>query len=147
MFRTSLAFALIAFAAVAAPAQSSPSPAPQAAAAAPHAVVPAKEDLLITAAAKTFYAQIRDGKVDRTKLGPELNSAMSEDTTQLIGSQLAALGPPKWEYVGYLDTATHGRAHVYNLTFADAAFRLLYGAKDGIVNVFALSPRAVAAKP
>jgi hypothetical protein len=87
------------------------------------------ENPAVTTAAKTFYSELLVGKVDRSKMSAELNTALPDSTLQTLSQQLTALGPPTWQYFQQISGA-NGSASVYKLTYATTALYLTFGISD-----------------
>jgi hypothetical protein len=98
------------------------------------------EDTETTELAKSFYSELVIGKVDRSKLSPELSQALSESMLRTISGQLEALGPPTWQYLRHINAGI-ANLSVYKLVFKDAILYLTFAANsNGIIYQALLSP-------
>jgi membrane-bound lytic murein transglycosylase B len=88
---------------------SSPSPAASASPA-------SADDPATAAAARSFYAQMASGKIDRAHVSDTLNNALPDPLLKTVSQQLTALGPPTWEFLTRKDSP-NGAVSVYKLTY------------------------------
>lgn len=79
---------------------------------------PMREVSSITVAAKEFYTRLASGYVDRSHLGPELNSALTPELVSTTQQRLAFLGSPLWQYLGGVST-DNGPVYVYTLRYSN----------------------------
>lgn len=125
---------LIASAFPAAASTSSPAPAPS--------VAPATlaEAPAVTAAAKSTYAQLASGTLDRSKLTPEVNNAITDSLAQTISQQLGSLGKPQWQFFKRVSTPK-GEVSVYRLSWPTVTLDYQFGLNEkGQVWALMLTP-------
>jgi hypothetical protein len=107
---------------VAQPQQPPPAPAPP-----PMAPVPAQTgatpspDPAMLAQAKTVFAQLQNGKLDRTALTTEMNAALTDDKLATVKSSIGTLGAPVSFEQEHAGTQTGVRYGVYLVTFSNGA--------------------------
>ena len=65
----------------------------------PASGTPVAENMAATGAAKALYSELLVGKIDRSKMSPEINNALTDATAQTLAKQLTALGTPTWQYL------------------------------------------------
>jgi hypothetical protein len=85
------------------------------------------EDPAVTRSAKTLYAEIMTGNVDRSHLSADVNSALTDSTLKTLASQLGSLGPPTWQYVKQLKTPL-GNVSIYKLVYPNISLYMTFGA-------------------
>lgn len=95
------------------------------------------EDASVTQAAKTLYAQLLLGKVDRSKMSAAVNAALSDSLLQTLSQQLVAAGTPKWQYLKQIQSP-QGHVSVYRLTYPNATLYMIFGVSPGgtVFNLF-----------
>lgn len=70
----------------------------------------------VTVAAKMFYNRLVDANIDRSRLTPQLNSALTPSLLTEISGRLGQLGSPLWQYIGGTATSD-GNVYVYSLSY------------------------------
>ncbi|MBV8726517.1 MAG: hypothetical protein JO233_01925 [Candidatus Eremiobacteraeota bacterium] len=88
-------------------------------------------------AAKTFYAQLVLGKVDRSKLSTEVNNAITDPLLGTFSKQLSEAGTPTWQYVKEMKTPW-GPSSIYKLTYPKTVLYFYFGVSSAgtIYNVY-----------
>lgn len=90
------------------------SPTPSAAPSAAPAHLP--EVGSVTVAARAFYLRLANANVDRSRLSPDMNKALTPSVLTDVSQRLGQLGGPLWQYVGGVATE-QGNVYIYSLTY------------------------------
>jgi hypothetical protein len=105
---------------VAQPQQPPPAPAPPPVAPMPAQTGPTPSpDPAMLAQAKTVFAQLQSGKLDRTALTTEMSTALTDDKLATVKSSIGTLGPPVSFEQEHAGTQTGVRYGVYLVTFSN----------------------------
>lgn len=96
----------------------------------PSAKAAVAEDPAVTSQAKAFYASVISGKIDRSKLSSELNTALSDSIVTTLSTQLGALGRPTWQYLKQVKTPI-GAISVYKLGYNAVTLYMTFGVSKG----------------
>jgi hypothetical protein len=107
---------------VAQPQQPPPPPAPPPTAPMPAQTGPTPSpDPAMLAQAKTVFAQLQNGKLDRTALTTDMNAALTDDKLATVKSSIGTLGAPVSFEQEHAGTQTGVRYGVYLVTFSNGA--------------------------
>ncbi len=81
-------------------------------------------DMQITARARTWYAMLQSGTIDRAQLDKQLNATLTDATVKQVAAQLQPLGDPK--SFTLTDKMVSGQYTVYHYRVGLATTRLYF---------------------